>query len=115
MVTKTITLQMEGGRAVVDLAGWETASIQVINGGGTISLLGTNNAGDITGVTDGNAKTAANFNAVQAVNLSTGSAATAITGTILFRIAPIGFRFLQIGDGSTATADKVLVFVTKPY
>jgi hypothetical protein len=115
MISKTLTPVLKDNKAVVDVGLWETLTIQVINGGGTLSLLASDDAGAITGVTDGNATTADNFNAVQAVNLTTGATATAITGTNLFRISPVSFRFLQIGDGATATADEILVHCTKPY
>lgn len=115
MISHLTNTTFTNNKLVLDVSEWEVLTVQVIGGGGTISLLATNNPGDVTGVTDGGANDAADFNAVQAVNLSTGVAATAVTGTNLFRISPIGFKFLQIGDGSTATATKVLVFKTKPY
>lgn len=113
MTTKTLTPTLVGNKVVLDLAGWETATIQVIGLGGTMSLQGTNDGGAITGVSDDNPATATNFTVVQATNLTTGAAATAVTGTTLFRLSPIGFRYLQIGDGATATATKILVFVTR--
>lgn len=115
MISHLTNQTFTNNKLVLDISEWETVSVQVIGGGGTLSLLGTNDPGDVTGVTDGDAKTAANFGAVQAVNLSTGVAATAVTGTNIFRITQAGFKYLQIGDGSTATATKVLVFKTKPY
>lgn len=115
MISHLTNTTFTNGKVVLDISEWEVVSIQVIGGGGTISLLATNNPGDVTGVTDGGALDATDFNAVQAVNLSTGVAVTAVTGTNIFRITPAGFKFLQIGDGSTATATKVLVFKTKPY
>jgi hypothetical protein len=105
---------LENNKLVLDISGWRTLTIQVIGLGGTMSLLATNDAGAITGSSDGGPRDAQNFNAVQAVNLTTGAAATAVTGTTLFRIDPISFRYLQIGDGSSATATKVLVFYSTP-
>lgn len=115
MISHLTNATFINNKLVLDVSEWETISVQVIGGGGTISILGTNDPGDVQGVTDGGAKDAANFTAVQATNLTTGATATAVTGTALFRISPVGFKFLQIGDGSTATATKVLVFKTKPY
>lgn len=113
MIAQTLTPVFEGNKAVLDVGHWENLTVQVIDGSGTISLLASNDGGDITGSITGNADTAANFNAVQAVNLTTGAAATAVTGTNLFRISPVSFRFLQIGDGSTAAATKILVFANR--
>lgn len=112
MIAKTLTPVFVGNKVVLDVGEWENLTVQVVGGSGTISLLASNDDGAITGSVMGGANTAANFNSVQAVNLSTGVAATAVTGTNLFRISPIGFRFLQIGDGATAAATKILVFVT---
>lgn len=115
MIGKLLELQLISNKVVLDVSGWETLSVQVIGLGGTMSLLATNDDGSITGSVQGNAVTATNFNAVQAVNLTTGASATAVTGTTLFRITPISFKYLQIGDGSTATATKVMVQLSKPY
>jgi hypothetical protein len=115
MISKLDTLTFTNNKVVLDIGEWQTLTVQVINPGGTISLLGTNDDGAITGSTNGNAGDAANFNAVQATNLTTGIAVTAVTGTNLFRIDPVSFKYLQIGDGSTATATKIMVFKTKPY
>jgi hypothetical protein len=115
MISKLDTLTFTNNKVVLDISEWQTLSVQVIGGSGTISLLATNDDGAITGSTSGNAGDAANFNAVQATNLTSGATATAVTGTNLFRIDPISFKYLQIGDGSTAVATKILVFKTKPY
>jgi hypothetical protein len=112
MIAKTLTPVFTANKVVLDIGEWENLSIQVVGGTGTISLLASNDDGAITGSIMGGPATATNFNAVQAVNLTTGVAATAVTGTNLFRISPVGFRFLQIGDGATAAATKILVFVT---
>ena len=115
MISEVRTPSLVNNKAVIDISGWQTLTVQVIGLGGTMSLSGTNDAGDITGSTNGSPGDAQNFTAVQAVNLTSGAAATAVTGTTLFRIDPISFKYLQIGDGSTATATKILVFCTKPY
>jgi hypothetical protein len=102
-------------KLVIDIGEWQTLTVQIIGGSGTRSLLGTNDNGAITGSTNGSALDAANFNAIQAVKLTDGSSVTAITDTALYRIDPISFKYLQIGDGSTAAATKIMVFKTKPW
>lgn len=102
-------------KLVIDIGEWQTLTVQIIGGSGTRSILGTNDNGAITGSTNGSALDAANFNAVQAVKLTDGSSVTTITDTALYRIDPISFKYLQIGDGSTAAATKIMVFKTKPY
>lgn len=119
MISKSIDVadQINNGTnyAIVELTGWETVTIQAIGLVGTMTISGTNNDGSITGSTNGGPRDATDFNAVQAINLTTGAAATAVTGTTLFRISPIGFRFLRLGDGSSATATKLLLTYSKPY
>lgn len=119
MISHTMDLapQLVGSNfyAVADISGWESLTIQVIGLGGTCNIAGTNNGGEVTGSQDGTARDAADFTNVQAVNLTTGASATAVTGTTLFRISPISFKYLRLGDGSTFTATKVLVHCTKPY
>lgn len=101
--------------AIADISQWETITIQVIGLGGTCNIYGTNNGGEVTGVINGTPRDAADFNLVQAVKLSTGTAVTAITDTVLYRITPTGFKYLRLGDGSTFTATKILVHCIKPY
>lgn len=115
MISKLDTLSFTANKAVVDIGEWQTLTIQIIGGGGTRSLQGTNDPGDITGSTVGGPGDATNFNAVQATRLSDGTTVTAITDSALYRIDPVSFKYLQIGDGSTATATKIMVFKTKPY
>lgn len=118
MITKVVDIadQLSNGHyAFVDCSEWQTISVQAVGLGGTMSLSATNDGGSITGSTVDNARDAANFNAVLATNLTTDARASAVTGSNLFQINPVGFRYLRIGDGSTATATKLLVYLTKPY
>lgn len=115
MTSHLATLTFTNNKVVLDISLWRTISVQLVGGSGTRSLLGTNDDGAITGSTNGSALDAANFTAVQAIRLSDGTAVTAITDGAIYRIDPVGFKYLQIGDGSTAAATKILVFKTKPY
>lgn len=101
--------------AIADISEWENLTIQVIGLQGTCNIYGTNNGGEVTGSIDGTAKDSTDYNAVQATKLTTGTAVTAVTDTALYRISPIGFKYLRLGDGSTFTATKILVHCTKPY
>ena len=115
MISNLAILTFVNNKIVLDIGEWQTLTIQIVGGSGTRSLLGTNDDGSITGSTNGSALDAANFNAVQAVKLTDGSSVTTITDSALYRIDPVSFKYLQIGDGSTAAGTKVLVFKTKPY
>lgn len=119
MISRTIdvTDQINGGTnyAIQDVGEWESLTIQAIGIAGTMTIAASNNAGEVTGSTNGGPRDAADFNAIQAVNLTTGATATAVTGTNLFRISPICFKYLRLGDGSSAAATKLLIHCTKPY
>lgn len=119
MISKTVDLadQLNAAThyAIAECTEWETVTIQAVGLSGTCNITGTNNDGSITGSTNGGPRDATDFNAVQAVNLTSGTAVTAVTGTTLFRISPIGFRFLRLGDGAAATTTKLLLTFSKPY
>jgi len=115
MISRLLTPDIANNKAVLDIGEWQSLTIQVIGLSGTASIQGTNDGGEITGSVNNSAATAANFTAVQATNLTTGAAATAVTGTTLFRIDPVCFKYLQIGDGSTFAATKIIIQATKPY
>lgn len=114
MLSKVQEYTFTDNKLVLDIELSRTISIQIIGGGGTRSLQGTNDAGAVTGSTDGSALDATNFSTIQATKLSDGTAVTSITDAGIYRIDPVAFRFLQIGDGSTATATKIFIFRTMP-
>lgn len=107
--TKDYAQYITQNYVVVDVGGFEHLTIQVIGLTGTCNISGTDDGGGVTGSADDTPRNAANFTAVQAVNLTTGAAATAVTGTTLFRISPVSFRYLRLGDGATFEAAKVLI------
>lgn len=119
MISKTIdaTPLINDGTnyAVVTVSEWETLTIQATGTAGTLTIAATNDDGAITGSTNGGPRDATNFTPIQAINLTTGATATAVTDNTLFRITPVSFKFLRIGDGSAATATKLLIHCTKPY
>lgn len=109
MISRILEPKITGNYAVVDIGAFEHLTIQVIGLAGTCNIAGTNNGGAVTGVSDDSPATATDFNAVQAVNLTSGAAATAVTGTTLFRISPVSFKYLRLGDGATFAATRVLI------
>lgn len=102
-----------GGSSSVnlDLSGWDTAVVQLVSPSGAINFLSSNDGGQVTGVSDGNATSAINFTAVQGTNLATGSAATSGSASGLWKISGFG-RYIQL-SGSSITATKVLVELSK--
>lgn len=109
MISRTLQPPISQNYAIVDVGGFEHLTIQVVGLAGTCTIAGTNDGGAITGSTEDSPRNAENFTSVQAVNLTTGAAATAVTGTNLFRISPVSFRYLRLGDGAAFSATKVLI------
>ena len=91
----------------IDVSNYDYAIVQFVNPTGTINITSTNDGGDMTGITDGNAKTATNFTAIQATKLSDGTAVTAVVTAGLYRINVAG-RYLSFG-GTGAAATKVVI------
>lgn len=101
-------------QATVDVSGWETASFHFVGPSGTISITGSNDSGAVTGVTEGNAMLADNFDTIQAVNLASGTAVTSVATADIYRITPVSCKYIRLG-GASAQATKVIMFLSKPY
>lgn len=98
----------------LDVSQWQSVTIGLSGSiTGTINLLGSNDGGSVQSVTDGNAVSSLNYTAIQATNLATGAAVTAIAAAGNFKIT-VGTRFIQIGGSNAATTGKVIVFCTTP-
>lgn len=98
------------GRSQLDVGGFDYAEIQLVSPNTTASFEGTSDAGDIQGVSDGNATSATNWTSLQGTNLATGTGVTSLatSGTVKFTAMP---RFIRvIGGGLTATKALVRLF-----
>lgn len=93
----------------LDLSGWDYCVVHLITPAATVSFLGSNDAGAIAGVSDGNSITATNFTAEGLINLATGSSVTSSGSSGIFKLN-VGARFLQL---SGTTAAKVIAYLTK--
>lgn len=109
-----ITKDFTNGSGIcnIDLAGNDWAVLQIITNSATINFLTSNDGGAVTGGAEGNAKSAANFFAVQGTNLATGVAATTLAAGAgaNFRFPVIG-RYLQLNGSGTVV--KILVHLSK--
>lgn len=103
----------DGSEAILDIGGFDFAVVQLVTPSGTVNFLHSNDAGAVTGVSDGSAASAINFVAVTGTVMSTGAGATSLAASNLIKFTGIG-RFLQI-KGSAVTAVKVLVRLYKSF
>ncbi len=98
----------------LDVSQWQNATIHLSgNVTGTIDVKGTNDAGAIQGVSDGNAVSAANFTAIQGTNLATGATITGVAAAGNFKFV-VSTKFIQIGGSNAATSGKIYVFLNSP-
>lgn len=101
-------------KIVLDVGMWQNCTINISGTiSGTVDILGTDDPGAVSGVSDGNVVSATNFTAVQAINLATGAAVTTITVAGNYKIT-IGTRFIKVGGPSAATTGNLIVFLTTP-
>lgn len=114
MLSRTIHGEenLSGGYVILDVGLYEHLTIQVIGLEGACNIEGSNDGGAITGSVIDTPRNAENFTAIQAVNLTTGATATTVTGTNLFRISPVAFRYLRLGDGASFSGTKILIHGT---
>lgn len=95
-----------------DIGGWDYAVVQLVSPTGTFTFNSSNDAGDITGVSDGSAISATNWIAVQGTNLNSGAAVTTLAASGLVRLQGIG-RFLQVSGAGGAQVTKAIVRLYK--
>lgn len=89
-----------------DVGGWDYVVVQLVTPSGAVTFLTSNDSGDITGVSDGSAISAANFIEVQGTNLNSGAAVTSLAASGLVRFQGIG-RYLRL-QSTAATVVKLL-------
>lgn len=90
-------------KITLDLSNWDKTTIQVIAPvTGTIFVYGSNDGGAVTGVTQGNAKLATNFNPVEVTNLATHAVVNSITAAGNYKY-DVNAQFLRL-QGSPAGA-----------
>jgi len=100
-----------GNGYTIDMSNWDNAVWQFVAPSGTIDTTSSNDGGAIQGSTDGNSKSALNFQTIQVTKLSDGTAVTTVAAAGLFRNGVVG-RYVRFG-GSGATATKVIVMLHK--
>jgi len=97
------------GNYIQDVGEWDWVTVQLVTPVGTTTFNTTNDAGAITGISDGTPPSATNWIAVQGTNLNSGAGASTLAGAGLIRFAVIG-KYLQISGTSAA---KVLIKLSK--
>ena len=113
--SRDITAELNAAHLVnIDVSQWQNCTIHLSGSiTGTINVLGTNDAGAVQSVSDGNATSAANFTAIQGTNLASGATVTAVAAAGNFKFV-VSTKFIQIGGTDAATSGKCIVFLNTP-
>jgi|SRR6185312_3907976 len=98
------------GKYNIDLSGWDYAVVNIITPGGTVNFNGTNDANAKTGISDGSAWSAINWQPEALTNVATGTSVVSTAATGNFKLN-VGARFLQLVSSSTAS--KVIIYLTR--
>ncbi len=89
-------------QVTLDVGEWDRVTAQIVAPvTGTVFVYGSNDGGAVTGVTQGNAKLATNFNPAEVTNLATH----AVTNTIT---AAGNYKYLRLAGGGISVY-KLLV------
>ena len=98
----------------VDVGQWQNVVIHISGSiSGTVNVTGTNDGGAITGATGNNPTASLNYTAIQVVDMSSGTAVTAISTAGNYKISN-PTQYIQVGGASAATDGKVILFLTTP-
>jgi hypothetical protein len=92
----------------VDISGYDYALLHVVNPSAQINFNASNDAGALTGVTDGNALMAQNFQPADALNTATQTYVTSTSTNGIFKFSTVG-RFLQFVAASGTTVSKLIL------
>lgn len=96
----------------LDVGGYDFAEVQLVSPTGTFSFFTSNDAGAITGVSDGNNVTATNFTAVSGINLATAGAAATLATSGIIKFPNLG-QFLRITAPGGAQVTSAFVRLYK--
>ena len=98
------------GRATLEIEGWDNAEVQLVSPTATATFQTTNDAGGVTGVSDGSAASATNFIDVQGTNVNSGSAVTTLAASGIVKFTNLGNFLRIIGPGLTVTKAFVRLY-----
>lgn len=94
-------------KVTLDMSGWDRTTVQVVSPvTGSLYVYGSNDGDAVTGVQQGDASLAINFNPIQATNLATGVATNVITTAGDYKV-DINAQFLRLQGSPAGTPTNV--------
>lgn len=98
------------GRVTVECGGWDNAEVQLVSPTTTATFQISNDAGAITGISDGSSASATNFITLQGTKVDDGSAVTTLAASGIVKFTNIGQFLRVIGTGLTVTKAIVRLY-----
>lgn len=95
----------------IDVSGWDSFSVQIINPSAALSFNTTNDGGAVQGEKNGSPQNATNWVVLEGINVTTGAATSTVAQSTggLFKFRDFGKYFqLTAGENAPATANAVL-------
>ncbi len=96
----------------IDVSGWDYVLVQIQTPSAQINFNGTNDAGAVAGVTDGNALSSTNYQPVAGVNTANNAVVTSASANGIFKFNVVS-RFLQLVAAGGTTIGRLVVSLTK--
>lgn len=98
------------GRAIVECGGWDNAEVQLVTPTSTATFATSNDAGAITGVSDGSSASATNFITLQGTKVDDSSTVSTLAASGIVKFTNIGQFLRVIGPGLTVTKGIVRLY-----
>jgi hypothetical protein len=96
----------------IDVSGWDYVLAQIQTPSATIYFNGTNDAGGVVGVTDGNASLSLNYQPVEGQNTGNNQYVTSTGGNGIFKFNVVS-RFLEFTAAPNTTVSRLIISLTK--
>jgi hypothetical protein len=114
MISKLIDVTTEfnaNAKVQLDVGGWDYVVAQFVSPSGTVTFKATNDGGAVLGVSQGDAKSATNWNVIMGLNLATNTTAVNTNASSLFKFNVVG-KFIQF-ESVGQTVGKLLINYSK--
>lgn len=95
----------------LDVGEWDYIVAQFVSPTGTVTFKATNDGGAVLGVSQGDAKSAINWNVINGLNLATNASAVNTNASSLFKFNVVG-KFIQF-ESVGQTVGKLLIQYAK--
>jgi len=114
MISKLIDVTTEfndNAKVQLDIGEWDYVVAQFVSPTGTVTFKATNDGGAVDKTSQGDAKSAINWNVIQGLNLAANTSAVNTNATSMFKFNVVG-KFIQF-ESVGQTVGKLLINYSK--